>query len=182
MKLVSWGWCSLVGVQRGGRLSPAGWRLTCMPGEWGGQGGSLDRVTHMVVICQVRSGQVSVTLMYVMDASTNPQLLSLLWRITLARGCLALRLLPQQDMLDTRAALRTTVLCLPLMGWLEMCKYSYIHWTINKTNNATIMVRRAQRCQHYQLRPEREGWVWGPSESGPQFVRQRSHNHQVYHT
>lgn len=70
----------------------------------------------MVVICQVRSGQVSVTLMYVMDASTNPQLLSLLRRITLACGCLALRLLPQQDMLDTRTALRTTVLCLSLMG------------------------------------------------------------------
>lgn len=80
----------------------------------------------MVMICQVRSGQVNVTLMYVMDASTNPQLLSLQWRITLAHGCLALRLLPQQDMLGTGAPLEATVLCLS-WGLSEMCKYLYIH-------------------------------------------------------
>lgn len=84
----------------------------------------------------------------------------LLWRITLARECLALRLLPQQDMLDTRAAHRTTVLCLPLMGINK--SYANIHTytrQLTRTNNATIMVRRAQRWQHYQLKPEREGWV-----------------------
>ena len=68
-------------------------------------------------------------------------------------------------------------------GDCQKCANIYTYTRrLAKINNTMVMVRRAQRWQHYRLRPEREGWVWGPSQPGPQLVRQRSHNHQVYHS
>lgn len=52
-------------------------------------------------------------------------------------------------------------------GDCQKCANIYTYTRrLAKINNTTVMVRRAQRRQHYRLRPEREGWVWGPSQPG----------------